>query len=162
MYDEIKFVYLRSHPLFANLSEQSVKDACSFIKVKTVYRCESFDCGEGMYSKIFLLIKGKIKITLCDEGDNELIKDILTAPDVFGDLSLEGHPSNEEFAEALTVNTVVCFFTTADFKKILQENVQLALNYVNTVNKKLQKLELRHSDLVFHDAKVRLISFLKN
>ncbi|MEP7111551.1 MAG: Crp/Fnr family transcriptional regulator [Ferruginibacter sp.] len=162
MCDEIKFVYLKSHPLFANLPEHAVKDATSLMKLRTVYRGESFDYGEGMYSKIFLLIKGKIKITLCDESDNELIKDILTAPDVFGDLSLEGYPENDEFAEALTANTVVCFFNSSDFKKILHANVQLALNYANTVNHKLKKLESRHSDLVFHDARVRLIRFLKN
>ncbi|MEO7768981.1 MAG: Crp/Fnr family transcriptional regulator [Ferruginibacter sp.] len=162
MCNEIKFVYLKSHPLFASLSDESIINACSFMKLKTVYRSESFDYGEGMYSKLFLLIKGKIKITLCGDGDNELIKDILTAPDVFGDLSLEGSPFEDEFAEALTANTVVCYFTTADFKKILHSNVQLALNYANSVNKKLKKLESRHSDLVFHDAKVRLIRFLKN
>jgi len=75
MCDEIKYAYLRNHPLFANVSEQKIKDACSTIKVNTVYRGETFNYGEGNYSKIYLLIKGKIKITECDEVDNELIKD---------------------------------------------------------------------------------------
>src|SRR5205085_9982917 len=38
----------------------------------------------------------------------------------------------------------------------------LSINYANTVNKKLRKLESRHADLVFHDAKARLIRFIKN
>ena len=86
MCDEIKYAYLKSHPLFANVSEQKIKDACATVKVKTVYRSETFNYGDGDYSKIYLLIKGKIKLTECNELDNELIKDILTAPDVFGDL----------------------------------------------------------------------------
>ena len=61
MCDEIKYAYLRNHPLFANVSEQKIKDACSTIKVNTVYRGETFNYGEGNYSKIYLLIKGKIK-----------------------------------------------------------------------------------------------------
>ncbi|MEO6232494.1 MAG: Crp/Fnr family transcriptional regulator [Ferruginibacter sp.] len=162
MNDEIKFVYLKNQPLFAGLTDQQVMGACSFMKAKTVYRGETFDYGAGEYSKIFLLIKGKIKITLCDEMDNELIKDILTAPEVFGDLSLDGFPASDEFAEALTVNTVVCFFNSSDFKKLLRNNSMLAVNYANMVNNKLKRLESRHSDLVFHDAKVRLIRFLKN
>ncbi len=161
MCDEIKFVYLKSHPLFSNMTDQQVKDASQLMKVKTVYRGEFFDYGAGPFSKIYLLIKGKIKITLSDDMDNELIKDILTAPDVFGDLSLEGIPSTDEYSIALTANTVVCSFTSADFKKMLQNNIILALNYANTVNKKLKKLEGRHSDLVFYDAKARLIRFIK-
>jgi len=162
MCEEIKYAYLKSHPLFTDLSEQKIKDACSTVKVKTVYRGETFNYGDGNYSKIYLLIKGKIKITECDEMDNELIKDILTAPDVFGDLSLDGHPSIDEFAEALTANTVVCVFNVPDFKKLLQENITMALSYANIVNNKLKKLEGRHSDLVFRDAKSRLIRFIKN
>ncbi|MEO8770227.1 MAG: Crp/Fnr family transcriptional regulator [Ferruginibacter sp.] len=162
MYNELKYVYLKSHPLFSNLSERQLNEASELMKVKTVYRGETIDYGVGDYSKIYLLIKGKIKITLSDDMDNELIKDILTAPDIFGDLSLDGSPSCDEFAQALTANTVVCFFNVNDFKKLLQDNVMLAMNYANTVNNKLKKLESRHSDLVFHDAKARLIRFIKN
>jgi len=162
MSEEIKYAYLKIHPLFANLGEQKIKDACSMVKVKTVYRGEMFNYGDGDYSKIYLLIKGKIKITECDEIDNELIKDILTAPDVFGDLSLDGHPLLDEFAEALTANTVVCVFNVPDFKRLMQENPLMALSYANIVNNKLKKLQGRHSDLVFRDAKSRLIRFIKN
>jgi CRP/FNR family transcriptional regulator len=160
MSDEIKFVYLKNHPLFLNVCEQKIKDACSLAKVKTIYRGETFNYGDGNYSKIYLLIQGKIKITESDEMDNELIKDILTAPDVFGNLSLEGKPA-DDYAEALTSNTVVCYFNVVDFKQFLSDNPLVALSYAHTVNNKLKKLEGRHSDLVFRDAKSRLIRFIK-
>ena len=162
MSDEIKYAYLKSHRLFANTGEQKILEACSIVKVKTVFRGETLSYGEGDYSKVYLLIKGKIKITECDAMDNELIKDILTAPDLFGDLGLAGNPSMDEFAEALTANTVVCVFNSNEFKRILSEQPVIALNYANIVNNKLKKLENRHSDLVFRDAKSRLIRFMKN
>jgi CRP/FNR family transcriptional regulator, cyclic AMP receptor protein len=161
MSDEIKYAYLKSHPLFANTGEQKIKEVCNLVKVKTVSRGETLNYGAGDYSKIYLLIKGKIKITECDTMDNELIKDILTAPDIFGDLGLDGYPCCDEFAEALTANTVLCIFNSAEFKKILGESSMIALSYANTVNNKLKKLEGRHSDLVFRDAKSRLIRFIK-
>ena len=94
--------------------------------------------------------------------ENELIRDILTAPDLFGDLSLKGDPSPDEFAEALTDNTTVCVFSSPEFKRLLSDIPFTALNYANIVNKKLKKPEGRHSDLVFHDAKSRLIRFMKS
>jgi len=162
MSDEIKYLYLKNHPLFASFPDNKIKDACSIAIVKNVVRGVSFGYGEGSYSKIYLLIKGKLKITVNDESHHEMIKDILTAPDVFGDLGMEGHISIDEYAEALTNNTVICSFNMVDFKKFLQDNPMMALAYANTVNKKLTRLEGRHSDLVFRDAKSRLVRFIKN
>lgn len=162
MSDDVKYAYLKSHPLFANMPDLKITEACKLARLRTVYRGETFSFGEGSYSKIFLLIKGKIKITESDDLDNELIKDILTSPDVFGDLSLENRISIDEQAEALTSNTIVCYFNIIDFRKFLQDNPLMALAYANTVNGKLKKLEGRHSDLVFRDAKSRLIRFIKN
>ncbi|QNA43474.1 Crp/Fnr family transcriptional regulator [Lacibacter sediminis] len=163
MSPEIKYAYLKSHPLFANATEQSIQQASDLMKVKTIYRNESFGYGDASFSKIFLLIQGKIKIAEINNDDSsELIKDILTAPDIFGDLSMEGNTVIDEYAEALTANTVVCIFTIGDLKQIMHHNPAIAIAYANLVNKKLRKLESKHSDLVFRDAKSRLIRFIKN
>jgi CRP/FNR family transcriptional regulator, cyclic AMP receptor protein len=162
MTNELKYAYLKNHPLFANISEQKINEAAAVMKIKTVYRTETVNYGDGGYSKIYLLIQGKVKIAEFNDNSSELIKDIITAPDIFGDLSLEGHPSMDEYAEALTANTVVCVFNVPDFRKLLQENPIMTITYANMVNKKLQRLENRHADLVFRDTKARLIRFIKN
>jgi CRP/FNR family transcriptional regulator len=162
MTTEIKYVYLKNHPLFAHTSEQKISEAASVMKIKTVYRGETVSYGDGEFSKVYLLIQGKIKIAEFSNSENELIKDIITAPDIFGDLSMDGHPSMDEYAEALTANTVVCVFNVPDFKKLLQDNPMMAIAYANMVNAKLRRLESRHSDLVFRDTKFRLIRFIKN
>jgi len=162
MYEEVKYIYLKSHPLFANAGEQLTKDAAGLMKVRTIIKGENINYGEGAFSKIYLLIQGKIKLSDFSEADDELIKDILTAPDIFGDLSLANTRSADEFAEALTSNTVICSFNAADFRKLLQDNPVMALSYASMVNNKLKKMESRHSDLVFCDAKARLIRFIKN
>lgn len=161
MSQQIKYVYLKSHPLFANADEQCILDASEMMKLKTVSRGENLGYGEGTFSKVYLLIQGKVKVAEINNDCNELIKDILTAPDIFGDLSMEGNMPKDEYAEALTANTIVCIFNISDLKKILQTNPSIALAYANLVNKKLRKMETRHSDLVFCDAKARLIRFIK-
>jgi CRP/FNR family transcriptional regulator len=162
MTSEIKYVYLKNHPLFAGISEQKIAEAASVMKVKTVYRGETLNYGSGEFSKVYLLIQGKVKIAEFNENSNELIKDIITAPDIFGDLSMEGRPSMDEYAEALTANTLVCVFNVPEFKKLLHDNPVMAISYVNMVNRKLHRLEDRHADLVFRDTKARLIRFIKN
>jgi CRP/FNR family transcriptional regulator len=161
MNQEIKFFYLKSQPLFMNLEEKELKKLASATRVKTLLRGELLTYGERDFSKIFFVVKGKIKVTETNEHDVELVKDILTEGDVFGDISLEGSVSDEH-AEALTSNTVVCYFTISDFRRILQANPALTIKFASKMSRKLRKLESRHADLVFRDAKARLVRFIKN
>ena len=162
MSQEMKYFYLKNHPLLASLPEHKLMAAATMAKVRTVYRGEIIGYGETGYTKIHFLVKGKVKITDSGNAETELVKDILTEPDIFGDLSLDGKLQNNECAEALTRNTVICSFHVADFKNILEENPQIVLGYAKKVTSKLERLEHRHADLVFLDTKDRLIRFIKN
>lgn len=162
MSEEMKYFYLKNHPMLSMLSEQKLAEASGLAKIKTVYRGEQIGYGDGGYTRVHFLVKGKVKITDNSDADNDLIKDILTEPDIFGDLGLEGQLSRYESAEALTANTIICSFHVSDFKRILEDNPLMALNYAKKVNSKLQRLENRHADLVFLDTKDRLIRFIKN
>lgn len=161
MNQEIKFIYLKDQSLFSQIGGNELQEIASVTRVKTLDRTEFVHYGEGNFSKIFFIVKGKIKITEANEQDETLVKDILTESDFFGDLGLEGHVS-DELAEALTPNTIVCYFNINDFRKILQGNPSLAMSYASKVSRKLKKLESRHADLVFCDAKARLMRFIKN
>jgi CRP/FNR family cyclic AMP-dependent transcriptional regulator len=157
-----KSIYLREHPLFAHLDTGKIESLSTLLKVKAYSRGDICGYGDGAYHKICLLLKGKIKIAANDEEGNELAKDILTSPDIFGDLSLEQMAVADEYAVALTAGTLVGSFATTDFRKILEDHPMMALGYAHIVNRKLKRLEDRHSDLVFRDAKYRLIRFIKS
>ncbi len=159
---ETKYVYLKSNSLFKELDETKLMELSTVVKVHNLYRSESISYGDGDYSKIYFVVKGKVKIAESNDMGDELIKDILTEGDFFGDLSLYGNQSVDEYAEALTANTIVCSFKVSDFRRMLQSNPYIALSYADKVNSKLRKLENRHSDLVFRDAKARLIHFFPN
>ncbi|HEU5165394.1 MAG TPA: Crp/Fnr family transcriptional regulator [Chitinophagaceae bacterium] len=162
MTDDMKYIYLRNHPLMSSLTEQKLKETAAIAKMRTAYRGEVISYGEGGYTRVHFLVKGKIKITDNSAAESELIKDILVEPDIFGDLSLDGQLNKYEAAEALTANTIIVSFHISDFKRILEDNPIMALSYVRKVNTKLQKLESRHAELVFLDTKDRLIRFIKN
>lgn len=163
MSEEMKYFYLKNHPLLAMLAEPKLKEAASVCKMRTVYRGEMISYGEAGYTRIHFLVKGKVKITDAGtDADSELVKDILTEPDIFGDLGLEGRLTSDESAEALTANTIICSFQVSDFRRILEENPAMVLGFARKVNSKLQRLENRHAELVYLDTKDRLIRFIKN
>ena len=162
MFDEMRSFYLRSLPMFSNLSEKQIQEVSSAVRFKQVYRSEIVNYGSKELSKIFFLVKGKIKLTSLDDESNELVKDILADGEVFGDLELEGNFPEDELAEVLTTSTIICSFHITDFKKLMENFPILALNYARKVSSKLKRLENRHADLVFRDAKSRLIRFIKD
>ncbi len=148
---QTKYLYLKSHPFFKGAEEITLAQIAPSLKVQTIYRGETIDYGYGGNSRIFFIVKGKVKIAESNDMG-----------DIFGDLGLFGNPSEEEYAEALTANTVVCCLPVIEFKKFIESNTQIAINYANDVNNKLRRLEDRHADLVFRDTKERLIRFIKN
>lgn len=162
MATELKHMYLQNHPLFANVNNQKISEAALVVKIITVSRGETISFADGEFSKLYLLISGKIKIAEFGEGDAELIKDIITAPDIFGNLVMDGSPSKDVYAEALTSHVTLCAFNVSDFKNLLQGNPIMGITFAKIISGKLTRLEHRHSDLVFCNAKSRLIHFIKN
>ncbi len=162
MYTEIKYLYLKQHSVTNGMTDAQLLEMANLVKVKNVKKGESIYMEDGFESRIYLLSKGKVKISEVDDRGDELIKEILTATDIFGDVSLNGTTSDDEFAEALTENTVICSFKSSEFKQLMQTNVVLAINFIQHVSSKFRNLENRHSNLVFKDAKSRLISFFRD
>ncbi|HEX2608502.1 MAG TPA: Crp/Fnr family transcriptional regulator [Flavisolibacter sp.] len=162
MVNEIKHAYLKEHPLFLLTSEETIQKACATTRIKSYFKGEILHNGETGNTRFYFLIKGKVKICELREDHNELIKELLNSPDIFGDTGLSGYSGDAEYAEVLTNNTLICSMPINDMRELLENDSRLAISYVNLVNKKLKKLEGRHSDLVFKDAKSRLIHFIKN
>ncbi|MDX2046869.1 MAG: Crp/Fnr family transcriptional regulator [Chitinophagaceae bacterium] len=162
MYTEIKYMYLRQHMLATGLSEAEIVQLNETAKMKNVKRGESIYMADGYEARVYLVLKGKVKVSEVDDRGDELIKEILSAGDVFGDISLDGNMPDDDFAEALTDNTVVCSYKSSEFRQVMQRSPVLAMNYAKQVGGKLRRLESKHSNLVFKDAKSRLISFFRD
>jgi CRP/FNR family transcriptional regulator, cyclic AMP receptor protein len=161
MIDHIKPVYLKSFALFKNLSENQLSYLVSLAKVKQFNAGDIINYGSGSFSKIYFIVSGKVKIT--EHGiEDELVKDVLTDGEMFGDLELEGNPKAFECGQALTENTVVCYLSSADFISVLQSYPHVAIIYAKSISMKLKRLEDRHSDLMQHDVRSRLVRFIKN
>jgi CRP/FNR family transcriptional regulator len=162
MYTEIKYLYLKQHEITLGFTDAQILEMTENMKIKNINRGESVYMEDGFENRVYLLVKGKIKISEIDDRGDELIKEVLTATDIFGDVALNGGISDDEFAESFTDNTVICSYKSSDFKKLMETNPLLSVNFVQHLSAKFRRLENRHSNLVFKDAKSRLISFFKD
>jgi CRP/FNR family transcriptional regulator, cyclic AMP receptor protein len=161
MNTEIKFHYLKSHSIANNLNQEQLIDLCSLAKFRHADKGENIYFDEDADKRVYLLIKGVIKVSEISDNGNELIKEIIRQGDFFGDVSLNNAIKQIEYATAIVDDTVICSFNRHEFEAILNRHGILALNFAKKMGGKLQRLESRHADLVFLDVKTRLVNFIK-
>ncbi|HEY1045811.1 MAG TPA: Crp/Fnr family transcriptional regulator [Bacteroidia bacterium] len=162
MQSELKYWYLRNHKLFWVLSNSQIKQLCIISRFKQAKKGDIIYLPNDDVPKVYFLKKGNIKIVFNDDQGNEIIKDIIRTGDLFGELGLQEGTDSEEQAVALTNDVVICSFLLADFENLMQQYPDLAISYTKLVGFQLRRIKNNYSNLVFKDAKSRLISFLKD
>jgi CRP/FNR family transcriptional regulator, cyclic AMP receptor protein len=157
---DTKYWYLRNHKLFSTLNGAEMKAICVIANFKSAKKGEIIYFSTEDLQRVYSLKKGIIKIVGIDEGGNEIIKDILQAGDLFGQLDFDT-TDNEEYAVAMSDTVAICSFTVADFEKVVERNPDLAIKYTKLVGLRFKRLQNRYTNLVNKDAKTRLKIFLK-
>lgn len=160
MVNDIKYWYLRDHKLFWVLNNEQLKQLCVIPGYKKAKKGDIIYFANSETPMIFFLKKGNIKIAEIDENGNECIKEIIQKGDLFGELSLDTTTTSNEYAEVLTDEVIICSFLLSDFEMLMKKYPDLALSYLKIVGFKFKRLKNNYSNLVFKDARTRLINFL--
>jgi len=154
-----KLVLLRNYDLWCELSDEEYEElnvAHHFIEAKK---------GEYIYfdshhlNKLYFVKDGHIKIGYVDEEGNEIIKEIVSEGEIFGQFALEKNNLNGEFARAYKGNVSLCAFSIEDFEKILKKKPELAIKYSKQVGEKLRRAEFRLVNMLNKDVRSRLLAF---
>uniref|UniRef100_UPI0040490158 Crp/Fnr family transcriptional regulator n=1 Tax=Flavobacterium sp. TaxID=239 RepID=UPI0040490158 len=153
---------MRDHKLFRTLSYSQIKQLCIIVGFKKAIKGDIIYFSSSEVPRVFLLKKGNIKIVSINENGDETIKEIIQKGDLFGELELDEDTKSNEFAVALTDEVSICSFLLSDFENLLLKNPNLALSYTKFVGLKMKRLKNNYSNLIFKDAKSRLIMFLKD
>jgi CRP/FNR family transcriptional regulator len=159
MVTDDKFVLLRNFDLWCHLTDEEYEElniSHHFIEAKK---------GDYVYfdshhlNKLFFLKDGYIKIGYINEMGDEIIKEIITKGEIFGQFSLEKNNLNGEFAKAYKSNVSLCSFTIDDFEKLLKKRPELAIKYSKQVGEKLRRAEFRLINMLSKDVRSRLLAF---
>jgi CRP/FNR family transcriptional regulator, cyclic AMP receptor protein len=156
-----KYWFLRNHKLFSTLNSIETKMICLISNFKTAKKGEIIYFSHDDLQRVYSLKKGIIKIIGTDENGNEIIKDILQAGDLFGQLTFD-NSDYDEYAIAVSDRVMVCSFSIEDFEKVIERNPSLALKYTKLVGLRFKRLENRYVNLINKDVKTRFKIFLKD
>ena len=117
--------------------------------------------GEWIYvhgdpaDSIYLLQKGRMKITALSEDGQEVVHEILGPGEIFGDTStLLGIPRTTS-AQTLE-NSLLCEIRQKDFESLLRAYPELSLQLLKCVGLRLKKAEAQLLNVICHDVSTRV------
>jgi len=80
---------------------------------------------------------------------------------MFGELPLMGEKNRQDYAISMNEEVHLYTLKVTDFQRLIATNHQLCIAIMNYVGGRLREVENRLEDLVFKDARARIIDFIK-
>lgn len=111
---------------------------------------------------IYMIAEGRVKIGHYSDDGKEIVKAILGAGEIFGELILTGEEKRTDFAQAMDENTNVCPISLEEMQELMADDKELSFKIYKLIGLRIRKLERKIESLVFKDARTRIIEFLKD
>lgn len=146
-------------PIFQGLGSDAMAELSKIIVHKTYKKGEAVFLAGDVNNHLFVVRKGKVKITHVSEEGREQVIRIIQEGDFFGDLSLFRDQSLSSNAEAIEL-TEVCLVRGSEFKKILEKTPSLMFNMLDQLSERLEKAEFQLSQLNHRDVAQRLAAYI--
>jgi len=158
--EEEKSKCLKELIVFSKLDWDEVKLICERASERVFQKNEIifFECNND--KKLYILVAGRVKLSMLSPDGKEKVVNILQEGDIFGEMSLfdqDPHPLNAEVLE--DARLVILSFE--DLESIIMQNPGVAIKIIDALAKKTRLLTSQIRELVFQDAEGRLASLLK-
>ncbi|MEM1324935.1 MAG: Crp/Fnr family transcriptional regulator [Bacteroidota bacterium] len=160
MASNLKYWYLHDHKLFRNLNFAEINALCILKRFKKSKRNEILDLPFSEKERIYFLKKGTIKLIKIEENGEETVVDVLKKGDLFGDLNFEKNEDSNEYFKVLSEEAILCTFFRESLEEIMLKKPNFALKYIKFIGFRYKKVQNNYRNLLFKDAKTRLLMLL--
>lgn len=152
---------LRSVPIFSELAEEDLEAFAAMMQFrrypKGAFVVSQKDTGSCMY----MLVSGRVKVSLASPDGKELALNYLEAPAHFGEMSLVD--AGPRSADVIASTDLEVFALDAkDLTAAIQLQPRLALALIATLSRRLRTTIGRLEDMAFNDATHRVMRVVLN
>lgn len=110
---------------------------------------------------VYFVTSGVVKTGTISEEGKEVIKNILYTGEMFGELGLSGMIERPDFASSLKGQVEIVKIPVKILKDLIARNPEVGLRMIEKLGARITRSEKRLEQLVFDDARTRIIGFLK-
>lgn len=156
-----KLWYLEKINLLKDLSEKEMEEIDRRTVMKMAKKGQFIYFPKDPSYVLFFLKQGRVKLGSYSIEGKEIIKTVLYPGEIFGEMSVTGEENRQDFAVALDDDTRMCTINVVEFKKIMDANPHLSFEMTKKIGQRLRNMERKLEDLLFKDARTRVIEFMK-
>ena len=152
---------LSAIPMFSDLGGEGLEALGDMVLFRKFTK-GSFIVNQGeMGSSMYLLVSGRVKVSLANAEGKELVLNYLEAPAHFGEMALvDARPRS---ADVIAITDVELFsLDSRDLSAAIQLQPRLALSLIATLSRRLRHTIARLEDMAFHDATHRVMRVVLN
>jgi len=152
---------LAAIPMFSDLASDSLETLAEMVQYRR-YPKGAFIIGQNEAgTSMFLLVSGRVKVSIANPEGRELVLNHLEAPAHFGEMALvDGKPRS---SDVIAVTDVELFSLDGkDLSAAIQLQPRLALTLIATLSNRLRHTINRLEDMAFHDATHRVMRVVLN
>ena len=152
---------LAAVPMFSDLPEESLEALARMVHFKRFPKgaliLGQHERGQCMY----LLVSGRVKISIASADGRELVLNHLEAPAHFGEMSLvDAEPRSADVFAVTDVELIG--LEASDLSEAIRLQPRLALSLIATLSRRLRQTIGRLEDMAFHDATHRIMRVILN
>jgi CRP/FNR family transcriptional regulator, cyclic AMP receptor protein len=150
---------IRNVSFFSALSDLELEVVAKIAFVKTFNKGYMvFEEGEKR-DTLYIVLKGRVKVSLYDEDGREYILDIIGKDGFFGELSLFEELSG--FANVMTLEqSDLLVIRRSDFMRLLMENRDFAVSMIRELSKRLRAANEKLKRFAFLGVEGRILEYL--
>ena len=150
---------IRNVSFFSTMSDHELEMVAKIAFVKTFNKGYMvFEEGEKR-DTLYIVLKGRVKISLYDEDGREYILDIISKDGFFGELSLFEELSG--FANVMTLeHCELLMIRRKDFLGFLRDNNDFALSMIRELSKRLRAANEKLKRFAFLGVEGRILEYL--
>jgi len=160
MAEKTKIWYLQNFNLIQGMDESSMEMMDQKSKMKKSSKREVIYFPEERSDNIYMLKEGKVKISRVSEDGKKMTLQLIGPGEIFGESAILGQEKRENIAEVVE-DAVICSINRTMFQEMLVNNPKMNLSINKFIGLRIRKIQAHVEDLVFKDARERVVAFLK-
>ena len=155
MYRGLSYQLLQNLPLFGELEESEQKEIWNHVITRSYTKSNIILFEEDQGDSLFIIKKGKVKITRLSEEGKEVILSILGEGEFFGEMSLLDGESRS--ANVIALSDCEVFILKRDnFLSIIKSTPQIAITLLEELAGRIRKSDQQIEYLSLADAENRV------
>ena len=151
--------FLRQVSLFNGLSDKDLRELETVVRERSFRKNEVIFHAQEPGNALFVVKRGRVKISMDDRGGREIILRIFEAGDFFGEMSpLDAEPRSATVSSLEPCQALI--LSRDEFLRFIPRHPGVVLKMLTTLSRRLRKADEKISRLVFADAHEKVASVL--